>query len=151
LDAREAVPPSLQRTTENSKVLRTFAGNMTALDIALREAKPDSVTPPGMHASIMRAVQAAERSAAVQAKLPVLRWVPVAAAVALAAVGLWWARQPAKPPAPGPLATAVDALELRNELIRTAPDTVMAPLSEELARLNRDVNNTAQLLLAALP
>jgi hypothetical protein len=50
-----------------------------------------------------------------------------------------------------PLAPAVAALDLSEEMARTMPDAVMAPLSDEWQRLGRDLDRTTQFLLASLP
>ena len=102
----------------------------------------------------MQAVREAERPEAAPAGLAFLRWVaaPVVAALALAAV--WLAlRGPVAPPAQGTqsLAAATTALEMSGQLAQTVPSAVVAPLSDELARLNRDLDNTAQFILASLP
>jgi hypothetical protein len=49
------------------------------------------------------------------------------------------------------LATANNALELSEQITQTMPAAVMAPLSDEWQGLNRDLQNTAQFLLASLP
>ena len=52
---------------------------------------------------------------------------------------------------PEALAAATAAFELGNDVSRTVPGAVMDPLSDELDRVQRDLDNTAQLLLTALP
>jgi hypothetical protein len=42
-------------------------------------------------------------------------------------------------------------LAASEEMAWTAPATAVAPLTEEWQRLNQDLDNTAQFLLAALP
>jgi hypothetical protein len=36
-------------------------------------------------------------------------------------------------------------------MARAVPSAVVAPLTDELQKLNQDLNNTAQFLLASLP
>jgi len=43
------------------------------------------------------------------------------------------------------------ALEFGGTLIREAPDVALSPLSDELQRLNRNLADTGQFLLASLP
>ena len=38
-----------------------------------------------------------------------------------------------------------------DQMVRTMPSAVVAPLSDELERLNRDLDKTAKFLLASLP
>jgi len=102
----------------------------------------------------MRALRTANRPTATRQGLAFPRWVaaPVVAALALAAV--WqMPRGPARPPAQGTrsLAAAATALEMSSQLAQTVPSAVVAPLSDELERLNRDLDNTAEFILASLP
>ena len=83
-----------------------------------------------------------------------LRWATVPALAAIALLGVWWAlHTPVRPSAPDTpsLAAATSAFELSGQLARTVPAAVVAPLSGELERLNLDLANTAQFLLASLP
>jgi hypothetical protein len=91
---------------------------------------------------------------------PPWRWAPAAAAVAAALVltlvlgGGWLTRrQPAPPPptAAQALSAPAAALDWSAEMSRTVPAAVVAPLSDELERVNRDLENTADFLLASLP
>ncbi len=49
------------------------------------------------------------------------------------------------------MAAATTALEMGGQAARAAPAAVVTPLAEELARVNRDLDSTAQFLLASLP
>ncbi len=150
MDTGEPLPASLRQGMADSSELRTFARDLEALDAALKDTAPSPAATPELHGSIMRSLEGADRPARLRLRAPVLRWLPASALVVLA-LGIWWAMQPPPSPRPEALNVAVDALELRSELSRTMPDAVVAPLSEELARLNRDVDNTTKFLLAALP
>jgi len=154
LDAGHKLSASLRRNIDRSEQLQSIEDEMTALDRALKQCPPKPQAPPGLHRSIMQAIRVAERPAAAPAGLAFLRWVaaPVAAALALAAV--WLAlRGPVVPPTQGTqsLAAATTAWEMSARLAQTVPSAVVAPLSDELARLNRDLDNTAQFILASLP
>ena len=127
---------------------------LIALDHALKQDVPEAEAPAFLHSSIMAAVRRAERSAAEPRGLALLRWARVPAFVLVALLGLWWAlRSPVQPAQPDTqsLAAATTALEVSGEMARAVPTAVVAPLSEELERLNLDLNNTARFLLASLP
>ena len=49
------------------------------------------------------------------------------------------------------LAAASSALDLGGKLVREMPDAALSPLSDEMQRLNRDLTNAQQFLLASLP
>jgi len=99
-------------------------------------------------------VRAANRPAAAPRQPSVLRWVPVPVfAVMLVLVAVWVLQSPVRTPVQNaqPLAAAASALQLGDQMVRTMPTVVVAPLSDELERLNRDLDKTAQFLLASLP
>ena len=154
LDRGQKPSGRLREKMRGAAELGGFEADMTALDHALKETAPKAQAPASLHRSIMRAVQAAERPALAQREPTVLRWLaaPVLAMVALLLV--WHAlRGPVRPTAPDTqsLAAATSALEAGGQMARAVPSAVVAPLSDELARLNRDLDNTAQFLLASLP
>jgi hypothetical protein len=127
---------------------------MTALDRALKETAPKLQAPPSLHRSIMQAVRATEQRPSVSAGFSFLKWLPAPALVTLALLVAWYAqRGPVRPPAPNPqsLAAAITALKMGGQMAQSMPSAVVAPLADELARVNRDLNNTAQFLLASLP
>jgi hypothetical protein len=154
LDADSKQPASLRRKISASAQLRGFEADLTALDRTLRQNPPRPQAPPGLHRLIMQAVRAAEGSAAAPRGLAILRWVAAPAVAMLAMAVVWLAlRSPARPPAQGSqsLDAAATALEMGGQLPQTVPAAVVAPLSGELEKLNRDLDNTAQFLLASLP
>jgi hypothetical protein len=127
---------------------------MTALDRALKEIAPKLQPPRSLHRSIMQAVRATEQRPSVSPGLSFLKWLPAPALVALALLVVWHAqRSPVRSSAPNPqsLAAATTALEIGGQMAQAMPSAMVAPLADELARLNRDLNNTAQFLLASLP
>jgi hypothetical protein len=102
----------------------------------------------------MQAVRAAEQPAAAPARLAFLRWLALPAGASLVLLVVWHSqRLPADKPTPATpsLYAAANALETGGQIARTAPSAVVAPLSDELQRLNRDLDNAAQYLLASLP
>ena len=144
-----------QRTTSVSDELRDFDREMAALDRALRRTAPRPHGPPSLHSSIMRAVRQAARPAVKTWRAwAFLRWVPAPVVGALGLmIVLSAARGPARPTvqATQSLAVATTALKAGGEMARAVPSAVVSPLTDELTKLNRDLDNTAQFLLASLP
>lgn len=158
LDDRRALPNWLRKRLNCSDDLRHFEQGLRAVDQALRYAPPKPEVTAAFHDSIMRAVRTAECCAVPQHKHSILRWLPAPALVALAVLGVWYAlHQPVPAPVQTPvpntqsLATTATALEMSDLVVRDIPSAVLRPLSEEWARVNLDMDNTAQFLLASLP
>ena len=154
LDAGKRPSPRLQWKVSNSAELRDFEQEMMALDRALRQPAPKPEVPASFHRSIMQAVQAADSPVRAGGHRTLLRWVPISALAAIILLAVWWAvPRPARQPAPDTqsLAAATTALEMSAQLAHAVPSAMVAPLSGELERLNRDLDNTAQFLLASLP
>jgi hypothetical protein len=154
LDAGTEPSAWLRRSISGSDEVRGFEQEMAELDRALKQTVLRPETPPSLHGSIMHAVRAAKRPAPARRELAVMRWLPVPALAALVLLAIWWvAYGPVKPPTQDThsLAAATTALDLGGEMARAVPSVVITPLSNELDRLNRDLNNTAQFLLASLP
>jgi hypothetical protein len=134
---------------------RGFEQDMAALDRALKQTVPKPDTPPSLHSSIMRAVRVAERPAAETGReLTLLRWLPASVVAVLVVMVAWYvARGPARLPMQDAqsLAVATTALEMGGQVAQAVPSAVVTPLSDELEKVNRDLNSTAQFLLASLP
>jgi hypothetical protein len=154
LEAGRTLAEPLRKKMNGSDDLRRFGRDLQALDEALQQAPPAPEVSSSFHNSIMRAV----RATTPQPKPSVLRWFPAPALAALAVLLVWTAlRQPA--PAPvrtsgpntQPLVAATTVLEMGDLMARTVPAAALSPLSEEWERVNRDMDNTAQFLLASLP
>ena len=111
---------------------------------------PAPTAPPALHASIMRAVQTADPPLPPAHKPSVVRWIAAAAvAVLLGAIWAWHSASLA--PRRMALDTAGIALAKGTDMARSAPDAALAPLNDEWQRVNQDLHNTAQFVLAALP
>ena len=154
LDTGKRPSAWLRRRVSKSEELRAFEQEIMALDQALHQSVPRSEMPASLHRSIMQAVQSADRPAPTRRTPTVLRWAPVPVLAVIMLLGFWWVlRSPARqsPPDTQSLAAASSALELSGQLARTVPSAVVAPLSGELERLNLDLANTAQFLLASVP
>ncbi|SRR5258708_13980534 len=157
LDSDKQLPPKLRKRIARSGGVREFASRTAALDDALKRARPRNDPPPWLHAWVMRSV----RQEAIPAQRP--RWPArlawVGGAVAALALGsVCWTIFTSRGPQPSArtagaasLDTASGALQLGSDLARTAPATLVAPLSNEMDQLNNDLNKTAEFLMASLP
>jgi len=155
LDGVQRPAARSQQTTSAADELHDFEQEMTALDRALKRTAPRPEAPASLHGSIMRTVQAARQPVpAERGARDVLRWLGVPAGAALVLVAAWYvARGPVKLPAreTQSLAAATAALEMGGQMARTVPSAVVTPLADELEKVNRDLNYTAQFILANLP
>ena len=146
---------SRRQTINSSEQPGDSEQEMAALDRALKETAPKIQIPPSLHSSIMRAVQAVERPGArARGELSFLRWLPVPVVVALALMVIWHsALGPVRLPAQHTeqLSAATTVLQVGGEMARAVPSAVVNPLADELKNINRDLDNTAQFLLASLP
>jgi hypothetical protein len=85
-----------------------------------------------------------------------LRWAPASTLAGLLILSVLWLNH--RPPAPttpalnaNPQSLTQDVLEVGEQMASTMPDALLAPLSEELQRLNRDLDQTGQFFLTSLP
>jgi len=149
LDARRPLPPSLRRQIETRPDLSRFSACLARLDRALACRPANPGPSPFLHRSIMRAVEAAGPAPAPPRLRPALRWLPAPALAVLVLSAIWLWRD--RSPQPQPIESAAAVLAMGESVAQSAPSTVVAPLSDEWRRLNRDVDRTAQFLLASLP
>jgi hypothetical protein len=108
--------------------------------------------PPTAHAeSIMRAVRAAGSPAPHAAARASWRWAPMSVfALTLLLALAWVVFRPPQAAAPD-LRAAGSVLEAGPALAQYLPESVLAPLSDEWASLDHDLDHTAEFLLASLP
>ena len=156
-DARTALPENLRRKIERAPELKQEQENVDALERALRESRSDPVAPAFLHASIMRAVQSSQ-SGPNQAVSPrAARWLLIpglALILALVILALHWElRRPevSSLPLDKALSSPAAALRLGDSMASTIPLVSVAPLADELARVNLDVTNAANYLIASMP
>jgi hypothetical protein len=126
--------------------------NMDAnLDYALKRSVPQAETPPALHGSIMHALRAAGQPLPPARTSPFNYWL--AAPVLALVLGALWTWHVASKPAPARTAfeSAGTALATSEAMARAVPDTALAPLNDEWQRVNQDLHNTADFLLATLP
>ena len=148
LDSGKPLSASLRQKISADPELERFARRMQALRQPLRSLAPSD---PSLHDSIMRAVRDSSRREQ-QRRSPILSWLAASATVAALAVICLWVAWP-RPAQPG--RTSLDGpamvLEMSETMPAAIPSAVMAPLSNEWARVNHDVQHTTQILLASLP
>src|SRR6266436_1926882 len=138
LDSGKALPPSLRDKIIKSDELREFAQQTTALDRALKGARPAHDAPPWLHGWIMRSVRAGAQPAQRQYVPAKLAWLGGAALAAIALGWVCWSIfSPVRPhsgestAATTSLEAASTALALGNDMTRDLPTTLVAPLSDE--------------------
>jgi len=132
-----------------------------ALETALRGSPPRNEFPPQLHDSIMRAVQPAQRAESTEVsgigifrRFIMVAWIPVTGfgGLVLLAVLLSIHNRPvATTQNPQPLPEVSQAFAAGQELIDSLPSVAVGPLSDELDKVNRDLDRTAEFLLATLP
>jgi hypothetical protein len=99
----------------------------------------------------MRAVRNADNSARPE-PIPVrLRWLAASALVLALCFGAWRLANRSAGAGQTPLAAAGTALDLSEQVAQDMPARVVAPLADEWQRVNQDLKNTAEFLLASLP
>jgi hypothetical protein len=148
LDADQPLPESLRRKIAADPELELFTKRTQALGQTLRSLPPSA---PPLHDSIMRAVRDAARSEQPR-RAPVWSWLAASSAVAaLAVVCLDLTFLRPKLPVGQAMDGPVMVLEMSENMHATMPTLVMAPLSDEWARVDHDLQSTKQVLLASLP
>jgi hypothetical protein len=120
-----------------------FAQQMAHLDHQLKATRPDVAAPPFLHNSIMAAVRAAADPSPETSKSRRAWWLATAAGSALVVVLAIYFVIP-HPVVPSPVRNL-------NQQMVALPSTVLSPLSDELQRVHKDLQNTTQFLLASVP
>jgi hypothetical protein len=161
-DADGLSSPSKRRSLGDSEESRRFKETIQTLDGALSNRPAASDAPPDLHSAIMNAVRASRgnnRGPTVARRGEFAsRWIPAPALATLSLLGLWWFlhRPPAAPVQPASTGQASilgigSALELGENAARDVPPVVVAPLADELGRVNLDLENAGRFLLTSLP
>jgi hypothetical protein len=152
--AGESSPDTLQEKISANAELRDFAQRTEALDRALRRPLTAPVSDPSLHNSIMRAVRASTEE-------PAPRFNPIGfgfamSGVAMAVIGIWLAMRPASSGYPRQsnarsLAAAQAVFDMGGEISRSVPSSVVGPLTNELACVDHDIQDTTKFVLAMFP
>jgi hypothetical protein len=122
------------------------------LERSLRTKAHQAFVPADLHDSIMTGIR--NRGAKIDSRQDSasarwLRWMPAPALAASVIVGLVYYRSNT-PPEPTPTSMALATLELGETMAQSLP-VAMKPLSEELDRVQQDLDQTAKFLAASLP
>jgi hypothetical protein len=158
LDERRPLPRRVVRAVERSPEVRRFAENAAKLDKELKNTQPVTEPPAALHASILRAVRSDGSPAESAGEKFFSRLIPISALGLVLLLGVLSGNFLAHRPATGPvtnelpsLGVASSTLDVGGELVQAGPSAVLAPLSDEMLRLNRDLTNAQNYLLASLP
>jgi hypothetical protein len=132
-----------------------------ALESALRNSAPVSQFPDGLHDSIMRSVRASNRQQAtwlspisLLQRLVRVRWIPLTSFGAVVACVVWLTvrdRPVQNNSIAQPLPNFSTAFSTSRQMVETLPSLAVGPLSDELDKVNQDLDRTTDFLLAALP
>jgi hypothetical protein len=143
---------------EDSGAASRCPEHYSPLDQTLKNRLPKPAPAGSLHDSIMCAVRGAPRPAAGEERAGWPRWIPVSSLALLALLAVFVAIRLAtrpdvrvQPAGSQTLAAAGSALELGGSLMRQAPAAAMSPLSDEMQKLDRDLEDTERFLLATLP
>jgi hypothetical protein len=158
LDSHKPLPRAVRNASADCDELHRFEKQVTSVERALKETPPPvAEPPPGLHRSIMRAVQAGAPEST-PAREPVFGgWLPASALAALVLFTAWWAFRQGSVSSKhhaserDGLAPAAAALELGQQATQRMPAEMVAPLSEEWQRLNLDLDRAQEFLLASVP
>ena len=153
-----ALKPCLTRM---KSVFAKFRNSGDSLESALRESTPKTEFPATLHNSIMRAIHAVRREDANQASgfamfegFAKTRWLPAAGFAGLVLLGVLIAihnrpeRTTSNSQALRQMSAAFTASQ---EIVDALPSVTVGPLSDELDKVNQDLDRTAEFLLATLP
>lgn len=137
-----------------------FRNAAEGLESALRDSAPGSEFPPQLHGSIMNAVHAAHRAESTEVSgIGMLQrfiksWLPVTGFAGLVLLGVLLSihnHPVATVQNPQALAEMSRAYATTQEFVDALPSVAVGPLSDELDKVNRDLDRTAEFLLATLP
>jgi hypothetical protein len=148
LDAGKPFPESLRRKIAADPELERFAKQTETMGKTLRNFP---VSGPDFHGSIMSAVRASARREEPR-RSPALSWLAVSGALAALAIVFFYLTvyRPKADSRQEALAGPVKVLEW-GETVPASMPTLISPLSNEWARMDRDLQSTKQVLLASLP
>jgi hypothetical protein len=148
LDSGRPLSESLRKKIAADPELEHFTRRAETLGPLLRTPSP---ADSSLHDGIMRAVRAAARRSKPQAA-PVPAWLAAfAIGAAVVVISLLLVRPRAVPPRQSALDGPLLVLEMSEKMPAAMPSAMMAPLTNEWAKVNRDVQNTSEIVAAAFP
>jgi hypothetical protein len=138
-----------------------FRNSDESLESALRESAPKTQFPATLHDSIMRAVRPVHReertqvsSVAIFQRFAKIRWLPITGIAGLVLLGVLISihnRPEQTTSDPQTLSQISAAFSASQEIVDALPSVTVGPLSDELDKVNQDLDRTAEFLLATLP
>ncbi len=132
--------------------LHVYAGEHDPVEQALRGSAPEDQVPTSLHSSIMQAVRASRDTASSAARRRDGLWAIVPVAVTVILLCVWCAGRPRQDDSNASLSAAAAALRLGEEAApHNAATAALRPLNDELGRVSRDLDSTADFLLASIP
>jgi hypothetical protein len=147
LDSGKPLSESLRQKIAAEPELRHFVRQSKAFAADLPPPANDSA----LHNDIMRAVRAAAREEQSR-PAPIFAWLTATATVAgIVVISLWIGRPVPPLTAQIPMDAPQAVLEMSQKAQSTVPDAMIAPLTNEWAKVNRDVQNTGAILAASFP
>jgi hypothetical protein len=136
-------------------------GNSEGLESALRGSPPRTEFPPELHDSIMKAVHTANRAESTEIsdiglfqRFIRVSWLPVSGFAGLVLFGVFFSihnRPVTTTQNLQPIAEISNAFATSQEFVDALPSVTVGPLADELEKANRDLDRTAEFLLATLP
>jgi hypothetical protein len=138
-----------------------FTNSDEALEMMLRESPPRTAVPGTLHNSIMGAINAAKNEDRISVsgfarfwRFLQNRWMPVSGLAGIILLGLLLAfhnRSETRNRNSQALTQISAAFSASQEAVNALPSVTVGPLSDELDKVNRDLDRTAEFLLATLP
>ena len=138
-----------------------FTNSGEALEMMLRQTPPRTAGPGTLHDSIMRAVYASDREERILVSgfarfrgLLQNRWIPVSGFAGIILLGLLLThhnRSETRNRNSQALTQISAAFSASQELVDALPSATVGPLSDEVDKMNQDLDRTAHFLLATLP
>jgi hypothetical protein len=156
LDRGHPLPAATRARIAGSEELRDFAERAAELEQALRRPPRSLTVDDALHRSIMGAVRATAAERMEERRAGGLWLAPVLGLALLVAAVIWLERpRPVATPVAGAgkaaLAVVSKALEAGGQISSTVPTEMIAPLSNEWARVDSDLRGATQFVLASLP
>jgi len=132
-----------------------------ALEMMLRKSPRRTAVPGALHDSIMRAVYAADREERILVSgfarfrgILQNRWIPVSGFAGIILLGLLLTlhnRSETRNRNSQALTQISAAFSASQAVVHALPSVTVGPLSDELDKMNQDLDRTAEFLLATLP
>lgn len=138
-----------------------YTNSDEALEMLLRESPPQTAIPGTLHDSIMRAINATKKEERISDsgfarfwRFLQVRWMPVSGLAGIILLGLLLAfhnRSETGNWNSQAITQISAAISASQEAVDALPSVTVGPLSDELEKVNQDVERTAKFLLATLP